>query len=371
LDARMSAEVDASTHADHAHVDGKCTSWVDEALDAAGPEYADAPRPGSCCEKDAKAAAEAARVRRIVSAADPVRKAEALRRSSDPRFATRDAATLGAQELVDEAASSDLDSDDLLTDSDGEDPASTRFARTTDPHLLEIQEKRIREMKLAAARAAERAAAASYVSARETELPKLLADGPSRVCVFFPLDGDDGSARVDETLDTLAQGFPRTRFVRCRPPTDGGGVGNSRKIGSPTLAAIGAELLPAILCFRSGKLARWTEGFDDFGGVEGFDETRVVRWLARDANMLPGHPDAPETKGARVDDSDDEATASRRKARGGSDDDVSEDDETVCGIVGEPCAQCGRRYPHEHVRALRYGGGGFRGAESDEGSDEE
>ena len=156
----MSAEVDASTHADHAHVDGKCTSWVDEALDAAGPEYADAPRPGSCCEKDAKAAAEAARVRRIVSAADPVRKAEALRRSSDPRFATRDAATLGAQELVDEAASSDLDSDDLLTDSDGEDPASTRFARTTDPHLLEIQEKRIREMKLAAARAAERAAAA-------------------------------------------------------------------------------------------------------------------------------------------------------------------------------------------------------------------
>ena len=41
----MSAEVDASTHADHAHVDGKCTSWVDEALDAAGPEYADAPRP--------------------------------------------------------------------------------------------------------------------------------------------------------------------------------------------------------------------------------------------------------------------------------------------------------------------------------------
>ena len=114
----MSAEVDASTHADHAHVDGKCTSWVDEALDAAGPEYADAPRPGSCCEKDAKAAAEAARVRRIVSAADPVRKAEALRRSSDPRFATRDAATLGAQELVDEAASSDLAGCSLLRDDD-------------------------------------------------------------------------------------------------------------------------------------------------------------------------------------------------------------------------------------------------------------
>ena len=51
-------------------------------------------------------------------------------------------------------------------------------------------------MKLAAARAAGRAAAASYVSARETELPKLLADGPSRVCVFFPLVATR-RARVD------------------------------------------------------------------------------------------------------------------------------------------------------------------------------
>ena len=75
------------SHADHAHLDGKCTSWVDEALDAAGPEYADAPRPGSCCEKDAKDRAEAARIRRIVSAADPVRKATALRTSNDPRNA--------------------------------------------------------------------------------------------------------------------------------------------------------------------------------------------------------------------------------------------------------------------------------------------
>ena len=61
----MSAPADAlnpaagESHADHAHLDGKCTSWVDEAR----------------------------RIRRIVSAADPVRKATALRMTSDPRNA--------------------------------------------------------------------------------------------------------------------------------------------------------------------------------------------------------------------------------------------------------------------------------------------
>ena len=138
----MSAPADAlnpaagESHADHAHLDGKCTSWVDEALDAAGPEYADAPRPGSCCEKDAKASAEARRIRRIVSAADPVRKATALRMTSDPRNALSGGLDGGA---IDE------ESDDLLTDSDEEadDTEDARFFSTKDPALLEIQAKRL------------------------------------------------------------------------------------------------------------------------------------------------------------------------------------------------------------------------------------
>jgi hypothetical protein len=63
---------------------GKCTTWVDEALDSMGDEYADVPRPGGCCEKDAQKAREAARILKVVSAADPTAKAAALRAATDP-----------------------------------------------------------------------------------------------------------------------------------------------------------------------------------------------------------------------------------------------------------------------------------------------
>ena len=340
----------SSSHADHAHVDGKCTSWVDEALDAAGPEYADAPRPGSCCEKDAAAAAEAARVRRIVSAADPVRRATALRHASDPS----NVALARAPESDANDAEDDLDSDDLLTsdDDDHHHDADARFANTSDPTLLEIQARRLREMKLAAARAAERRAKASYVSvSSETDLPRVIAEGPSRVVVHFALDGCDESARVDEALDVLAAAHPRTRFVRVRGAWP-----------SPMLTTVGAHCLPAIVCFRRKRLGRWTAGFDDLGGVEGFDESRVARWLARVADMLPGHPDAPRDAtrdaagiGLGDESSDEEGFGGGRGGRRveGSED---EDEDETCGDASAPCAQCGRRYPHTHVRALRRGG---------------
>ena len=52
-----------------------------------------------------------------------------------------------------------------------------------------------------------------------------------------------------------------------------------------------------MICFRKKKLGKWTQGLDDFGGVEGFDEEYVSRWLAGEADMLPGHPNAPRVAG--------------------------------------------------------------------------
>ena len=139
-------------------------------------------------------------------------------------------------------------------------------------------------MKLAAARAAERRSKASYVSvSSETDLPRVIAEGPSRVVVHFALEGCDESARVDGADVLAAAAHPRTRFVRVLGAWP-----------SPMLNTVGAHCLPAIVCFRRKKLGRWTAGFDDFGGVEGFEESRVARWLARAADMLPGHPDAPK-----------------------------------------------------------------------------
>jgi hypothetical protein len=371
----------------HAHVDGgKCTSWVDEALDAAGPEYDDVPRPGSCCDKDAKEAKEAARVRRILAAADPAARAAALRAMSDPSNVLAMPPTLDEEEG--EGEDGDEDSDDLLTDSDDDD----RMMPTLDPVLLEIQERRIREMRAAAARAAAHTAKASYVSAKETDLPRLIAEGPSRVVVHFTLDGSDESARIDEVLDGLAPGHPRTRFVRVRgaPPP-----GGSSLHASPMLATLGCGALPALVCFRRARVRRWSAGLDDFGGAEGFDEERVVRWLAAQGGALPGHPLAPKPKpraGGEAgysmyssdDDDDKNGGYGGGGARGGggggngSDDDEgyggeggdTASDGTFCGTAGEPCAQCGRRYPHQHFRALRHGdGGGKRGSDDDEDSD--
>ena len=369
------------SHADHAHLDGKCTSWVDEALDAAGPEYADAPRPGSCCEKDAKASAEARRIRRIVSAADPVRKATALRTSSDPRNAFPGG-------FDDEAI--DEESDDLLTESDEEadDTERSRFLSTKDPALLEIQAKRIAELKLAAEKArAERAntaANASYVAVDEADIPKHLRDGPTRVVLHFPSEGSDASARVDEVFDALAPAFPKTRFARVRCPSG----------TSPTISAVtgGATAYPpAILCFRKQKLSVWTLGYEAFGGVERFDEERIVRWLAAKAEVLPGHPDAPVkcrastgdalgvsgTRGG-YDDASDEEEGLRRRRDDSDDSDEDGDDgdgeEWSYNGIGAPCAQCGRRFPHKHFRALRRGGahagGGFGNDQESDDEDE-
>jgi hypothetical protein len=335
---------------------GKCTTWVDEALDQMGSEYADAPRPGGCCEKDAQKAREAARILKVVSAADPTAKAAALRAANDPMSPFTQEQLADALDEMDEG---DLDSDDLFTDSDDDELGDKRME---DPALREIREKRMRELRAQAQRQQELAQKATYGSAKETDIPKIVAEGPSRVVFHFVLEGSDESARVDEVLDQLAPAFSRTRFVRIRPSTP-----------SPMLATLGATALPAMICFRKKRLGKWTQGLDDFGGVEGFDEEYVSRWLAGEADMLPGHPNAPRVAGPdgaptsnTLYSSDEETLGpSRRKME---DAEEHSDEEDLCGSC-EPCPTCGRRYPHTHVRALRHGGG--RAQDTNDGSDDE
>jgi hypothetical protein len=236
----MPAAAPAAPAHDHDHGAGnRCSSWVDDALDAAGDT--DAPRPGSCCDKDEKDRAEARRLRAIVTKADPVRRAMAVRAASNP------ASVVVMPPLPERAAGNDEDSDDLLTDEEEDDFEDARM--TADPALREIQERRIREMKAAQARSAAESAHAGYVASRETDLPGLIKDGPSRLVAHFTLDGSEESTRIDEALDALAPAHPRTRFVRIRSG-----------LPSPTLAALGATSLPALVTFRRRALGRWTAG---------------------------------------------------------------------------------------------------------------
>lgn len=70
----------ASTAQHEAHA-GRCTTWVDDEMEARGLE---AP-PTACCVKDAEEAAQAARVHAILSAADPTRYAVQLRTGAAPQ----------------------------------------------------------------------------------------------------------------------------------------------------------------------------------------------------------------------------------------------------------------------------------------------
>ena len=101
------------------------------------------------------------------------------------------------------------------------------------------------------------------------------------------------------------------------------------------------------------------------------------------AGALPGHPLAPPPPskggvagGANGDSSDEGEKPS--KGRGADGDGSDDDDEVVpceagegawSGVGGTPCETCGRRYPHQHFRALRHGGERERRGSDDEEED--
>ena len=70
----------ASTGQHEPHA-GRCTTWVDDEMEARGLE---APLT-DCCVKDAEQAAQAARVYAVLSAADPTHLAVQLRTGAAPQ----------------------------------------------------------------------------------------------------------------------------------------------------------------------------------------------------------------------------------------------------------------------------------------------
>ena len=135
-------------------------------------------------------------------------------------------------------------------------------------------------MRLNAMKAEQMQKQAEYVNARERDLGDILKKNAKVLC-HFTLDGVDECARIDEVLDNLAKAFPKTKFVRIRPE-----LGSK----SPTLQMCNVSQPPAIVYFKNRRLSSWTNGFDQFGGRNGFSEESVTKFIA---GIVPGHPDAP------------------------------------------------------------------------------
>ena len=302
-----------------ANANGKCRSWIDDELDALGEEGAHIPRPSGCCEEDARKQREAASMLRELRAVD---------RSVERCNIAANVVKIGA---MDPRPEEGVEDDWALTDEDEDDDA-----------LRELKEARLRELKGAAALAAAEARRARYVEIKESALEETLR-ASSRVVVHVVLEGAEQCARIDEVCDELAPAFPKTKFVRIRPSVD-----------SSTMRRYGVVALPAVLIFRRGKLAHVSCALEEFGGADDFDEERVTRWLAQ-RDVLPRHPFAD--KQSKAVDSD-----------ASSDDGEGSDDE-VFG-VNKPCEQCGRTYPHKHIRALRPGESMRQPGDSDDDDDD-
>ena len=308
----MGADCAANEH-------GKCRSWIDDELDAMGDAGSHIPRPSGCCEEEERKQREAASMLRTLRAVD----------RSVERFniAANVVKRTGEMDASAEAVGED---DWALTDEDEDDDA-----------LRELKEARLRELKGAAALAAAETRRARYVEIKESSLEEMLR-ASSRVVAHVVLEGAEQCARIDEVCDELAPAFPKTKFVRIRPMVD-----------SSTMRRYGVVGLPAVLIFRRGKLAHASCALEEFGGADNFDEERVTRWLAqRDA--LPGHPFSGMQKTVDSDASSDDGEAS---------------DDEMFG-VNRPCEQCGRTYPHKHIRALRPGESARQPGVSDGDDDE-
>ncbi len=338
-------------HKPHA---GACSTWIDDEIEMMPEELQNVmPRP-SCCEKDEAEQREASRLIKILKGVDRVQ----LKADAKAQFIVGDDAhqqqqqqfllLQQQQQLQQQQTNEDEDEDSDFGNTDDEDEES-------DPYLRELKAARIREMRLNAMKAEQMQKQAEYVNARERDLGDILKKNAKVLC-HFTLDGVDECARIDEVLDNLAKAFPKTKFVRIRPE-----LGSK----SPTLQMCNVSQPPAIVYFKNRRLSSWTNGFDQFGGRNGFSEESVTKYIAG-IGVLPGHPDAPRrnsgAKGSREED---------EYAYFDSDDDGERSDDGDDEIFGanEPCPDCGRTYPHKHIRALRPGGEGAAEEESDENAD--
>ncbi|EFJ51528.1 hypothetical protein VOLCADRAFT_116398 [Volvox carteri f. nagariensis] len=193
-------------------------------------------------------------------------------------------------------------------------------------------------------------------------------------------------AMLDEHLTTLAHRYRWTFFARA-----------AVKRGEPLVARLRLEELPALLCFRSTALVG-RAAVSQFGPPGCLVEEEVTSYLRRlrvlrdsagggarfsgrgprrrtggAAATAPGTTTRPGG-GSRTYDDDDGDEDDIGDGGGGGSDVEGEDQEDEEEWRLKPCDVCGRRYPHEHVRAVYstchrrdHSDGGSSGDDDDDG----
>ena len=316
----------------------------------------------SCCEREEADRRAAARLRRALLARDPSasrRREMAVVRAPPPPpppGAPDDEEMAPGAFEDDRDDESDLDGSEM---GDGEEEAALMA--------------RLREMRMAQLKAAGRAEGARAGPSRfrvehmsELEIERRLMElvhEPERgyiVChwAMHSGPGAEADACVVAQLEALAAA---AREAAAADPAGGGRRGpppgftvlcahqkHSHRPGR-LLGRLGVLGVPALVAFRDGVVVGKACGYAQFGGLEDLREERITRWLGAIGAL-------PRALGALT------------RGAGAGDEDEDEDEDGDGD--GRPCPECGRTYPHEHVRAVYSSAALPGGGDSDdEGSD--
>lgn len=147
------------------------------------------------------------------------------------------------------------------------------------------------------------------------------------VCHFY-VEGDERGQSIDQSLEKLASTWQGTRFLRCpvRPADT-----FSCRFGLPPG--------PGIVCFLQETIVAACSlldlGCNDDDDGEQEEEAAVVQWLQK-RKFLRSNVSATTATTVHNDDNNDH-----------NDNDDDDNDEWQA-----PCEECGRRYPHQHIRSV-------------------
>lgn len=194
---------------------------------------------------------------------------------------------------------------------------TTREALPPPAEVSRLRELRVRELRAQAARHAELEQLGRGIVATltEREAAALVAEAPRPVVLHM---GTSGFAACEEVDEALAGCSGRWRDVHLAT-TD-------IRRTSDWPIRLGLQGVPCLAAFARGKLVAQAT-FHAFGWPEGIDAEAVELWMRRVLPPLLGQ----------------QQEAGRR----GKDESEEED----AGPI-EPCAVCGKCYPHEHVKAI-------------------
>lgn len=156
--------------------------------------------------------------------------------------------------------------------------------------------------------------------------------------IHFVIEGDEQGQMVDQRLELLARQCLGTRFVRCPVPR---ASSLPQRFGLP-------PGLPGVVSIYQGTILASSSIFDLQCEDDEEVDDAVENWL-RKRKFLRVSSSAEEGYNSREQVKSGGGSGFRKKNNDNGDSDEEEDD---VDEWRKPCEECGRRYPHQHIRSI-------------------